>query len=299
MTSIILIFAPKRSGHHAFINSLMSGNEEPILFLNNPPLNAKSWFPRQYIVARSELRLQSNHSFADSFSAVAVAQLSNGLFWFPDVPAKPALRQFLVKQAGATLLVNFEDCLPDSTEVQAFCSLLEEVFPAAEFSRLHFMRDPRNLIASRLVRTPFYQVDDKGEVSMDESDVDAGSQRGQKILQQLRDIVGANLEMSLSEADSSLYRIDYASWLSDESYRVQHDFAKILNINIVEKAETMHGKGSSFSTSSENRSLSGYLERYKKFDGTPIYDDLIASLEPMIGSYQDQRMTGVAKAALG
>ena len=68
MKTIYAIVAPQRSGHHAFINTLLLRNDAPLLFINNPKIDKQFYF-RAPISRKPSFRFQFNQAAKDLFES--------------------------------------------------------------------------------------------------------------------------------------------------------------------------------------------------------------------------------------
>ena len=248
MVDIILIFAPKRSGHHAFVNSLLAGNTLPTVFINNAP-NNPNWYPRQYISSKSSLRLQCNKAFSGTANIKTIPLESNkDIYEFEEVPSKLQLKDLLKMSDTAKLVFNFEDRLPRQESFLPLKESIERAFKGSQFNYVHFMRDPLNLIASRLARSIFSRLDDKTNKMINTPIFASDPAKAELSLHSTRCTLIEQLSFALNSKNEikNLFAIDYASWLFDRKYRDSHEFNKILNICSLQTSTTSHGGGSSF-----------------------------------------------------
>ncbi|MFL0770677.1 MAG: hypothetical protein AB8B36_12505, partial [Prochlorococcus sp.] len=280
---VIVISAPKRSGHHAFISTLLIRNKCPVFFINNPPVRAGDWLDCQYISKRMNLRLQYNMTFMEQYPAPDSLPVSEVIYTCSMIPEREDFIRAIMEMQDCVLVVNFEDILPDHKRIARYLRFLSRDFANIKSTFLLFMRDPYNLLASRLARTKFYELRESTMVSIiKENDNDGIPKSIENIMDVVRDFLGFSLS---NKHPNELCILDYASWLYDTPYRASYEQKIDLKLGEPTSSTSMHGKGSSFHSNVNETDHHSLIHRFKQFENTYPYSFIVDRLKLDIDRY--------------
>lgn len=278
MKAIYAINAPKRSGHHAFINTLLLRNKSPLLFINNPKPDKQFYFRKQ-ISRKPSYRLQFNQSARDLFETSEEVEGLKEIFFSPEPPKRNKLKSLLRNNNEISLIVNFEEGYAHQHLIDKYLRKTKRFTCCTDIKLIRFCRDPLNLIASKLLWTNFYRQQDGLVVpthATSESDSIVNM-----IIQRCR----ADLQFSNKSNDNEI-TIDYASWLDDASYASQKAAMLGLTLHPPMAQTTIHGGGSSWEEGT--KSGPAYLQRFTPLTGTEPFDTIVSTLETDISRYYNQ-----------
>ena len=277
MSSIFSIVAPQRSGHHAFINTLLLRNNLPLIFINNPKTDKKFYF-RPPLARKPKYRLQFNHSASHFFKSIQQVDELENIFYSNDPPKDHELRALFRKNPSLSLIINFEGGYRRQIQVNEYLNKAIEFTKCENVKIIRFTRDPLNLLATKLARSRFYKQEDNKILP------------AKRIINQ-QEFLGkftARFEEDLhfsSQNDLSAIKVDYASWLSDPDYALRKAEELGLITHPPMAQSTIHGGGSSFKSTKPG---TAYLERFTRLTGSEPFDGIVKKLDSEIRSYYKQ-----------
>jgi hypothetical protein len=263
---VFYIFAPLRSGHHAFIDWVLDNYPGPAVHVNNPPLN-KEWFDLTYIRKRPTFRLRTNDK--------ALRHVSNA-----QLPSKSDLCSLFQREHDSLLLINFEGVC-SRTRASGVTASVSSEFGDCQSHSLLFTRDPFNLSASLLARSKFYLLG--GERAELRKNAPKHWKEDPSSIKIRNLVFRFTREFVRRMHHFDLY-VDYASWLVDKECRAEIAKRLVIPNTAVARKATIHGGGSSFSGDADIDPAQ-QLKRHMAYENSPFYVDLVQSFLPLINKY--------------
>ena len=277
MNKIYIINAPKRSGHHAFINSLLIRNQSPFIFINNPAPRGNSPYQIKRISKAPELRFNLNNPALQLIKPDEPIEVQKGIFSTKDIISRKQFKMLFNKDNNLSLVLNFEDSFLKQKEIKEFKNKMSQFLNVSKIYDIKFMRDPLNLFASRLRRSKFYSEDKSNSSFYSTFNKKEQIQEFEEVKEVFRKY------LIFSSQNDEYINIDYISWLKDESYRENLKLQLEIEIGTPIKRETAHGGGSSFSD--KLKTTNDYSNRFGIFVGTSPFDELVKYFKNEILKY--------------
>lgn len=264
---IFLLCAPKRSGHHAFIDWMLSSHNLNALHINNTD-ESNGWLMTKYLARRPDYRIRSKHG-ALPIQARAEKQ---------DVIA--AMKQ----QEINTLVFNFEDKLSCEIKCSPILESLILDFRDATIASISFSRDPLNLLASRIVRSVLIEKDQTG---CRVASALASRPHGMKVLSSLIQTIKPGLREYCNQKMKSDIYIDYYSWLSSQPARLEIEQALGMESIQPSRDATIHGGGSSFGKMTAIEP-SDQFKRYEQLGDIEVFQSAAFRMKRIALRYYDK-----------
>jgi hypothetical protein len=264
---VIILFAPLRSGHHAFIDWMLGSSSMNALHINNTN-EARGWLNIRYLSRRPDYR----------------ARCSRGALPIVNGAKKEEVIALMNDRGINTLILNFEDKIHLNSDKSPLRASLAQDFPSAEFTTISFSRDPLNLLASRIVRSSLIKRSDEGYEQI--VDTPARPRENKEVYQLIQTTRAFTQEYCRRKMQSDLY-VDYYSWLANSSARALVENALGMESSEPPKQATIHGGGSSFGTI-EAINPNEQMKRYEMLGDTDIFKLLAARVKKPALRYYDR-----------
>ncbi|HED37611.1 MAG TPA: hypothetical protein ENI76_05125, partial [Ignavibacteria bacterium] len=225
------VVAMKRSGHHAFIEWLLSGLKEKYIFLCN--LNYKDNIQRQVIVEK----LQKNLSYKTNIESI-----NSGIFFES------------LNRNDFTLIHNHEDALSeDYLYTNLIHPLNNKVIYRRNQRKIVFVRDPINLFASVLKR------------------YDKRIEFVELNYQTLTSIWMDHAKFFLDNKRDDVVAVSYNMWVSSECYRSEISKLLDMENAPIPREMSQWGGGSSFSGYAKGQIHNFNLNRWEEFKNDEMF----------------------------
>ena len=282
MSKAYFIITTQRSGHHAFINSILINNSDPCFFINNPGGKDKEGvYPEKYLNRKINYRFQFNESAKKIL-------ISEGLNGFSEVgesihTISRALERkkfcsIFQQHNNSKLIINHEGGYLRIPKIISYNSSLNKLIGATKSYTINFFRDPLNLFASILTRSCLYKNQDNIPVSIYSQDNSSHIARIEKLTHKMSKYFDYFASVS-----SHPLTVDYVTWMNNTEYQKILKERLSLVINGPSSRSTIHGGGSSFKQKSS--SYSSYSSRFEQFIDTEPFETLVNQFKNQINDY--------------
>lgn len=264
---IFLLYAPLRSGHHAFVDWMLSSRNLNVLHINNTD-ESKSWLRTRYLARRPEYRIRSR----------------NGPLPIEMDAGKQDVIAIMKDRAIDTLLLNFEDKTLLHIANSPLLSSLAQDFPESTVTSISFSRDPLNLLASRIVRSSLIE---KSRLGYKQASEVQSSSHGQRDLAKLIQIMKASTREYCNQSMASHVYVDYYSWLVSQAARELVEQSLGIESITPSRHATIHGGGSSFGKVEAIDPIDQF-KRYEQLADIDVFKQVVIRMKRIAIRYYDK-----------
>ena len=287
MSKSYFIITTQRSGHHAFINSILTSNNDPCFFINNPGGTNKA-YPERYINNKINYRFQFNSNAKQLLKEYGVndfSEVRNGIFSIKKAVSKKIFKSLFRDTPKSKLIINHEGGYLRLPKIKSYNSKVHDLIGAKKTYEISFFRDTMNLLASLLNRSCFYQKK-SGILS---SIYDTNNSYQQERMEKLKSKLSQYFDYFEKKIDDPL-SIDYLSWMNNEKFRTNlHNELKLF-VSRPSNQSTLHGGGSSFKDSAGKET--NFTSRFEIFIGSEPFEEIVKYFEQQIIFYYSHIGTG-------
>ena len=287
MSKTFFIITTQRSGHHAFINSILTNNSDPCFFINNPG-GTNEAYPERYINSRIKYRFQFNENARQLLEQKGVnnfKEVRDGIFSITKALKKRKFKSIFSENPQSKLIMNHEGGYLRVPKIKTYNEKVNTLVNASQSYEINFFRDPLNLLASLLSRSCFYRNKEGVPISIYDPNNSKQIERMEKLKSKLSQYFDY-FEKTINEPLS----IDYISWMNDEKLRTDLQNNLELIISQPSNQSTLHGGGSSFKENTGK--ATGFTSRFEIFVGSEPFESIVQHFEQQIISYYSKIGTG-------
>ena len=283
MSKTYFIITTQRSGHHAFINSILTNNNDPCFFINNPSgkKDKQGVYPEEYLNRKTNYRFQFNDGAKNlliSEGLNEISEVGESIHTIPQALPRKKFRSIFKRYNNSNLIINHEGGYLRTPKISSYNSSLNKFIGATESYNINFFRDPLNLLASILTRSCLYKNQNNIPVSIYSQDNINHVAR----IEKLTDKMSKYFDYFTSVSDQPL-TIDYVTWMNNDECQKTLQERLSLTINGPSSRSTIHGGGSSFKQKSGN--YSSYSSRFEQFIDTEPFESLVDHFKNQIINY--------------
>ena len=283
MSKTYFIITTQRSGHHAFINSILINNSDPCFFINNPAgkKDQQGVYPKEYLNTKINYRFQFNDGAKKiliSEGLNGISEVGENIHTIPQALQRNKIRSIFKRYSNSNLIINHEGGYLRIPQIISYNSSLNKFIGATESYNINFFRDPLNLLASILTRSCLYENQNNTPISIYSQDNIKHVAR----IAKLTDKMSKYFDYFTSVSDQPL-TIDYVTWMNNTECQKILQERLSLTINGPSSRSTIHGGGSSFKQKSGNSS--SYSSRFEKFIDTEPFESLVDHFKNQIINY--------------
>ena len=283
MSKTYFIITTQRSGHHSFINSILTNNSDPCFFINNPSgkKDQQGVYPEKYLNTKINYRFQFNDGAKKiliSEGLNGISEVGENIHTIPQALQRKKFRSIFKRYSNSNLIINHEGGYLRIPKIISYNSSLNKFVGATESYNINFFRDPLNLFASILTRSCLYKNQNNIPVSIYSQDNSDHVAR----IEKLTDKMSKYFDYFTSVSDQPL-TIDYVTWMNNDECQKTLQERLSLTINGPSSRSTIHGGGSSFKQKSGN--YSSYSSRFEQFIDTEPFESLVDHFKNQIINY--------------
>ena len=283
MSKTYFIITTQRSGHHAFINSILINNSDPCFFINNPAgkKDQQGVYPKEYLNTKINYRFQFNEGAKKILISEGlndILEVGENIYTIPQALQRKKIRSIFKRYNNSNLIINHEGGYLRIPKIISYNSSLNKFIGATESYNINFFRDPLNLFASILRRSCLYENQNNIPVSIYSQDNIKHVAR----IEKLTDKMSKYFDYFTSVSDQPL-TIDYVTWMNNTECQKILQERLSLTINGPSSRSTIHGGGSSFKKKSGN--YSSYSSRFEHFIDTEPFESLVDHFKNQIINY--------------
>ena len=283
MSKTYFIITTQRSGHHSFINSILTNNSDPCFFINNPAgkKDQQGVYPEEYLNTKINYRFQFNDGAKKiliSEGLNGISEVGENIYTIPQALQRKKIRSIFKRYNNSNLIINHEGGYLRIPKIISYNSSLNKFLGATESYNINFFRDPLNLFASILTRSCLYKNQNNIPVSIYSQDNSDHVAR----IEKLTDKMSKYFDYFTSVSEQPL-TIDYVTWMKKTECQKILEERLSLTINGPSSRSTIHGGGSSFKQKSGN--YSSYSSRFEQFIDTEPFESLVDHFKNQIINY--------------
>ena len=283
MSKTYFIITTQRSGHHSFINSILTNNSDPCFFINNPAgkKDQQGVYPEKYLNTKINYRFQFNDGAKKiliSEGLNGISEVGENIHTIPQALQRKKIRSIFKRYSNSNLIINHEGGYLRIPKIISYNSSLNKFVGATETYNINFFRDPLNLFASILTRSCLYKNQNNIPVSIYSQNNSDHVAR----IEKLTDKMSKYFDYFTSVSEQPL-TIDYVTWMKKTECQKILEERLSLTINGPSSRSTIHGGGSSFKQKSGN--YSSYSSRFEQFIDTEPFESLVDHFKNQIINY--------------
>ena len=283
MSKTYFIITTQRSGHHAFINSILTNNSDPCYFINNPAGKKPKpgVYPEKYLNRKINYRFQFNDGAKKILVSEGlndISEVGESIYSIPQALQRKKFRSIFKQNSNSKLIINHEGGYLRIPKIIAYNSSVNKFIGASESYNINFFRDPLNLFASILTRSCLYENQNNMPVSIYSQDNSTHVARIKKLTQKM-----SRYFDYFTSVSSQPLTIDYVTWMNNYAYQRNLQERLNLTINGPSNHSTIHGGGSSFKQKSGN--YTSYSSRFEQFFDTEPFESLVDQFKNEIINY--------------